>query len=433
MGETKTTTVVIAGLGGRGRITYAAFALRHPELMKVTGAADMNTARREEVRLAHVIPGENCFETAEEMFAKPKMADMAFICTQDADHVRHAAMAIRQGYDILLEKPVSADIAACRYLDALAREQKAKVTVCHVLRYTPFFRRVKQMIDDGALGDIVSIQASENVGYWHQSHSFVRGNWRRADQTSPMILAKCCHDMDMLIWLANSPCEWVSSFGDIAYFNLAHAPQGSTDFCLKGCKVRESCLYDAEKIYVRNQVTGYDHNGAGWMQQAVMADPTEEGLLHALETSPYGRCVFRCDNDVVDHQVVTAKMNNGITVSFSMCGFNELNHRMIHIMGTKADLIGDVDADQMTLYRFGQEPEPIHLHVDEKMGGHNGGDYVMLREMFALRQHGGESATALSQSLESHYMAMAAEESRRMEGQRVNVRAFVESFQAQPQ
>ena len=201
------TTVVIAGAGGRGRLTYAPYSKKFPEQMKLVAAADRIPARLEEMRREYGLAEEHCFSTVEEMFAQPRLADMAFICTQDAEHVRHACLALEKGYDLLLEKPVSADGGECRRLLQKAEELGRNVTVCHVLRYAPFYQKLKELLEEGTLGRVISIQASENVGYWHQAHSFVRGNWRRSGDTSPMILAKCCHDMDLLVWLTGSRCS----------------------------------------------------------------------------------------------------------------------------------------------------------------------------------------------------------------------------------
>ena len=268
----KATSVVIAGAGGRGRITYAPYAKKFPEQMRLIAAADRIPERLEEMRQEYGLEQDKCFSSVEEMFAQPRLADMAFICTQDADHVRHACLALDKGYDVLLEKPVSADIAQCRQLLDKAEKLGRSVTVCHVLRYAPFYQKLKSLLEEGALGEIISIQASENVGYWHQAHSFVRGNWRRSGDTSPMILAKCCHDMDLLVWLTGSRCRRISSMGGLSFFRQENAPQGAPDYCMEGCPVKDQCPYDAEKIYVTDTLTGYDTNGAGWMQRAVSAN-----------------------------------------------------------------------------------------------------------------------------------------------------------------
>lgn len=424
----KATSVVIAGAGGRGRITYAPYAKKFPEQMRLIAAADRIPERLEEMRQEYGLEQDKCFSSVEEMFAQPRLADMAFICTQDADHVRHACLALDKEYDVLLEKPVSADIAQCRQLLDKAEKLGRSVTVCHVLRYAPFYQKLKSLLEEGTLGEIISIQASENVGYWHQAHSFVRGNWRRSGDTSPMILAKCCHDMDLLVWLTGSRCRRISSMGGLSFFRQENAPQGAPDYCMEGCPVKDQCPYDAEKIYVTDTLTGYDTNGAGWMQRAVYGGTDREGLRAALGTSPYGRCVFRCDNDVVDNQSVTMEMESGVTISFHMCGLNQRNYRTIHIMGTGGDISGDLEEETLVLNRFGKEPEVIRMNVEETISGHGGGDYRMLADMFRARSQGQGTLTSLRQSLESHYMAMAAESSRLAGGRLVDVDEFVRGF-----
>ncbi len=419
------TTVVIAGAGGRGRLTYAPYSKKFPEQMKLVAAADRIPARLEEMRREYGLAEEHCFSTVEEMFAQPRLADMAFICTQDAEHVRHACLALEKGYDLLLEKPVSADGGECRRLLQKAEELGRNVTVCHVLRYAPFYQKLKELLEEGTLGRVISIQASENVGYWHQAHSFVRGNWRRSGDTSPMILAKCCHDMDLLVWLTGSRCRRLSSVGSLSWFREENAPEGAPNHCMEGCPVKAECPFDVEKIYVTDPVTGYDTNGAGWLQKAVMEQPTREGLLDTLHTSPYGRCVFRCDNDVVDHQSVTMEMENGVTVSFHMCGLNRDNHRTIHVMGTRGDITGNLEEETLVLHRFGGEVETFHMDVKETISGHGGGDYRMLHDMFLARSQGSGTLTSLRQSLESHYMALAAEQSRLAGGRLVEMEAFI--------
>lgn len=423
------TTVVIAGAGGRGRLTYAPYSKKFPDQMKLVAAADRIPERLQEMKEEYGLAEECCFDTVEEMFDRPRMADMAFICTQDAEHVRHAILALEKGYDLLLEKPISAEAAECRRLLEKAEELGRSVTVCHVLRYAPFYQRLKGLLTEGAIGRIISIQASENVGYWHQAHSFVRGNWRRSDETSPMILAKCCHDMDLLVWLTESRCKRISSMGSRSWFREENAPAGAPHYCLEGCPVKTECPYDAEKIYITDEVTGYDTNGQGWLQKAVMVQPDREGLLEALKTSPYGRCVFRCDNDVVDNQSVTMEMENGITVGFHMCGLNRNNYRTIHIMGTKGDISGNLEEEKLVLHRFGGPEETIRMNVEETISGHGGGDYRMLHDMFEARSRGTGTLTSLRESVESHYMALAAECSRQAGGKQIEMKDFVRGLE----
>lgn len=422
------TTVAIIGAGNRGRLVYAKYAKMKPDEMQVVAVAEYDDGKRSLLADEFQIPKERQFKSAQELFAQAKMADMAFICTQDRQHIDHALMAIEKGYDLLLEKPVSENISACKKLLMRARETNTQVTVCHVLRYAPFYQKAKEIIESGKLGRIINIEAAENVAYWHQSHSYVRGNWRRSDETSPMILAKCGHDMDLLVWLTDSKCEKVSSMGDRTFFRRENAPKDAPSHCLLGCPNKEECPYDAEKIYVLDKETGYDSIGKGWMQETVLLNPDREGLLETLKTSPYGRCVFQCDNNVVDHQVVQAQMENGIHISFTMSAFTKYCYRTLHIYGTKGELSGDLMTEQLVLKPFIGDEEIVPLDVAETISGHGGGDYRMLHDMFVARREGKATITGLEKSLESHFMALAAEESRINGGQMIHVPSFVDTF-----
>ena len=287
-----------------------------------------------------------------------------------------------------------------------------------MLRYTPFYSKIKELILDGAVGRVMNIQAREDVGFFHQAHSFVRGNWRSSEETSPMILAKCCHDMDILVWLSDSRCKRVSSFGELSWFKEENAPQGSAKRCLGGCLVKEKCPYDAEKIYITDKDTGI-RSGAGWPSNMLVMHPEEESVRKALQDGPYGRCVYHCDNDVVDHQVVNLQMENGITITFSMCAFSATCNRTIKIMGTMGQLEGDMGENMIYYTPFGKETEEIDLtKLTEDFSGHGGGDVRMVKQFRDYIMTGKESPsiTDLEVSLESHYIALAAEKSRQENG-----------------
>lgn len=257
-------TIAIAGLGSRGKDAYAQALAQVPERAKIVAIADPDAAKVHEVAQQFGIPAERCFHSAEALLAGPRLADALVLCTQDRQHVPQAIPALRKGYDILMEKPISPDLAQCKEILAVARETGRKVVVCHVLRYAPFYRKIKEVLDSGVLGDLMSIQAIENVGYWHQAHSFVRGNWRSKGETSPMFLQKCCHDMDLMVWLTGKSCLRLSSFGSLAHFRPEHAPAGAAKRCLDGCQAKDRCPYDAEKIYITNEKTGVAQGKTGW-------------------------------------------------------------------------------------------------------------------------------------------------------------------------
>lgn len=417
-------TVAILGLGSRGLQVYAPIIEQNAEKMELTAVADLMEEKVEEAKTRYHLKAENCFYSAEELLSADRLADVMFICTQDRDHVKHAVEAIKKGYHLLLEKPVSPDEEECRLLLETAREYQRKVCVCHVLRYTPFYSKIKEMLLDGAVGKVMNIQAREDVGFFHQAHSFVRGNWRDSRETSPMILAKCCHDMDILVWLSDSGCSRVSSFGELSWFKEENAPKGAAKRCMSGCGAKEDCPYDAEKIYITDKSTGVRH-GAGWPANTFVIHPTEDAVREALEKGPYGRCVYHCDNDVVDHQVVNLQMENGITVTFSMCAFSATCNRTIKIMGTLGQIEGDMGKHMIYYTPFGKKTEEIDLtKLTEDFSGHGGGDVRMVQQFCDYIMKGKESPsiTDLGTSLESHYIALAAEKSRLENGSMISLK-----------
>lgn len=412
----KRLNVAIAGLGSRGKDTYAAAARLFPDKMKIVAIADTNLEKVRETAKEYQVPEEGCFDSAEEMLAKEKLADVVFIATQDRQHVKHAIPALQKGYHLLLEKPISPDLGECRELIRTAKECNRQVVICHVLRYAPFYAKLKELIDADTIGEIVSVMAIENVGWWHQAHSFVRGNWRNSDITSPMILQKCCHDMDILLWLTEKTCKSVSSFGDNYLFRKERAPKGAAKRCLEGCRAKADCPFDAEKIYMDHRKYGVRHGNCEWPLDVLTLHPGEESVKKALLTGPYGRCVYDCDNNVVDHQVVNLNMTDGSTISLTMCGFTSEISRYTKFMGTKGEIIADMGANTIEITRFGTEK--IIVDVDglaEDLKRHGGGDYRLVEDFLDMILEGrgpDGRTTSVECSMESHYCALAAEESR---------------------
>lgn len=414
----KKVSVVIAGLGGRGRDIYGRYILNHSDTIEVKGIADLQDVKRTQARKDFNLPIECCFATAEELFSKEKLADCALICTQDKEHVKHAKMAIQKGYHLLLEKPISDKEEECRELLEIARKHNRQVVVCHVLRYTPFYRTIKKAIEDKMIGEVVTIQAIENVGYWHQAHSFVRGSWRNREESSPMILAKCCHDIDILLWLAQKKCRKVSSFGSNYLFKKEKAPKGAALRCTDNCNARENCPYDALDFYVENPITGVKSGKVDWPINIVASVPTEETVTEALKTGPYGRCVYHCDNNVVDHQVVNMLCEEGVTINFTMTAFSDRCYRYLKVMGTKGSIEADMDKNEICISIFGKDKKTVPVNIETSIEGHGGGDELMMDEFIEMIQGNlkGEMGTCLENSIESHLVALAAEESRLKEG-----------------
>lgn len=416
--------IAIIGMGSRGKNAYGMELLTLQDRATVVAIADTDRERLNLGGEAHGVRQEMRFSSAEELLAQPRLADVAIICTQDRQHVPHALAALRKGYDILMEKPVSPLLSELQEIVRVAKAENRRVVVCHVLRYTPFFQTIKQTVEEGKLGQIVNIQALENVRYWHQAHSFVRGNWRREEATSPMILAKCCHDLDYLIWLCGTRCERVSSFGSLMYFKSENAPAGAAKRCLDGCKAKDSCPYDAEKIYLTNSETGLLSGNTEWPVDVLSEHPTEQTIREAIEKGPYGRCAFFCDNDVVDNQIVNLQMENGAALSLTMSAFTSIGGRTIKIMGTHGDLWGDMHQNIIRICEFGKEPQIIDLGKNEKdFAGHGGGDRGLMLSFLDYMEgkRTDNTITTLETSIESHLVALAAEESRLKNGTPVDI------------
>lgn len=416
----KKIKVALAGLGSRGKDTYAPTAKLFPEKMEIVAIADIDSAKVKDVAKEYNVPESACFSSAEELIAQDKLADVMFITTQDQQHVSQAIPALRKGYDLLLEKPISPDLDECREIVKVANECGRKVVVCHVLRYTPFYKQLKEVLDSGVIGDVVSIMAIENVGYWHQAHSFVRGNWRNSNTTSPMILQKCCHDFDLLLWLSGKTCKSVTSYGNTYLFKKDKAPEGATARCLDGCKAKENCPFDAEKIYITNKKTGVAHGKTDWPLDVVALHPTIDSITEAIKTGPYGRCVYMCDNNVVDHQVVNMNMTDGSTITLTMSAFTATGSRYQKIMGTEGEIVADMSEKTIKVTPFGKDTEIIDVSkLATDFSGHAGGDNRMVEEfidMIAEEKEPTNTITSVERSVESHYCAMAAEQSRLSSG-----------------
>ena len=418
-------TVAICGCGSRGLDAYAPFQTAHPEQMKIVAGADPRPERLEKLRQLYGVSPDRCFASDEQLFSQPRLADAVIIATMDKTHVKNALAALDKGYHVLLEKPISPDLAACLALRERARRTGRAVVVCHVLRYTRFYGTLHALLDRGEIGRLLTIEASENIGWWHFAHSFVRGNWRRQDETSPMILQKCCHDMDIFRWLAGRRCLAVQSFGCLDFFRPENAPAGAAARCMD-CPAREGCRYDAERLYISDPHCGIEHIGPQWPVDVVATDPTPEKIRAALRTGPYGRCVFRCDNDVADHQTVNLLFEGGLTATFTVSAFTDTIHRTVKLTGTQGEIWGDMGENTLTLRPFGGAARVIDLKEEGgEFSGHGGGDFGLLHGFFQTLAAGGDQAlTGIEASVESHVMALAAERSRLAGGKTVELAAF---------
>ncbi|SCG82026.1 N-acetyl-D-glucosamine kinase N-acetylglucosamine kinase [Proteiniborus sp. DW1] len=304
--------VGLIGAGQRGKDVYGNYALIHPEHIEFVAVAEPNEIKRKEFSEKHNIKPEYQFESWEEFFEKEKFCDAVIIATPDRVHFEPAKLALEKNYHILLEKPMSNDPKEVMELGKLAEKNDKVFMICHVLRYTPFFSTIKSIIDSGEIGDIMSIQHNENIGYFHFGHSFVRGNWRNSDLSSPLMLQKSCHDMDILLWLVGADCTKIASFGELSYFKKESKPENAGDRCVN-CQIENQCPYSAVQLY---------YNNVGrWPTTAICEIQTIEEVKKAVAEGPYGRCVYECDNNVVDHQSTILEFANNVTATFNLSAF----------------------------------------------------------------------------------------------------------------
>lgn len=401
----KVPTAILCGAGNRGLEGYGRYALEHPERLRVVSVAEPISHRRELARERHAL--EHIFEDWREL-DRPgaPVADIAIVATPDRQHVEPAIALLRCGYHVLLEKPMALCESDCRKLVRTAEESNRILTVCHVLRYSPYFRALKDFLSSGKLGQIVTVRHLEPVNFWRFMHSFVRGNWSRSSESAPFILSKCCHDFDLLRYLIGRPCRRLSSFGSLIHFRPENRPPQATSRCLH-CPLREEgCPYSAPRYYLSELRRG-NHD---WPVNVLISDFREEALLEALETGPYGKCVYLGENNVVDHQVVSMEFEGGITATFTAAAFTDHRVRETEILGT----LGSLRGDGLHLEFSEFESRRVTRWEVPSKGRHLGGDIAMMDSFLKAVAHDDSSLldTGPIESLDSHLMAFAAEESR---------------------
>ena len=398
----KPITAITCGAGNRGNV-YGNFALEFPDQLDIIGVAEPITIRNERYATKHNIAAENRFNTWEDVFKKPKFADAIIITTPDNLHYGPCMKALEMGYDILLEKPISPSEQECRNILALAKKTGRIVAVCHVLRYAPYFVKLKEVIQSGVLGEVISVQHMEPIEHIHMSHSYVRGNWHNSKKTTPIILAKSCHDLDILRWLVNKPCTHIQAFGNLQWFTSKNAPQGSTNRCTDGCKVEATCPYSALDIYYRKRQRNYVFD--------LPEDKNEQAayVLQQLKTTNYGRCVYRMENDQPDHYTSNILFEGGLTASFSMEAFTSYEGRRTRIMGSLGDIVGDMSSFTLTDFLTGKK-----TIWQQATDGHGGGDWRLVTDwLHAISERNPALLTStIDASIESHVMGFMAEESR---------------------
>ncbi len=421
----KKITAALVGAGMRGAYSYAPYALEKPEELEFVAVAEPDDIRREKFKKLHNIPDGMCFSSWEELLNQPKLADAVLICTQDKMHYEPAIKACEKGYNVLLEKPMSNNPAECYKIGEAANKSKQIMSICHVLRYTPFFSTIKQLIDEGKIGKLVTIQHNENIGYYHYAHSYVRGNWRNSKEASPIILAKSCHDMDILLWLAGAACKKLSSYGSLTHFKSENAPAGVPERCTDNCPCEDECIFSSKKLYSTGGFPGT------YFASAISSDTSPEGIEKALKEGPYGRCVYKCDNDVADHQVVNMEFANGVTAVFTMCAFSSDISRTIKLLGTNGEIRGimGIEKTEIEVVDF-RTAKKSSITIDTSMeNGHGGGDSGLISNFVKLLRENAvnENLTSASVSVQSHLMAFAAEKSR-IENCNIDMDEYVEQI-----
>ncbi len=411
----KKVTVVIAGAGSRGTV-YSDKLKRYPEI-EVTAVAEPRDFYRNRIGDLWNIPEERRFRDWKEVADQPgRIADAVVIAMSDSLHTEPAIAFAEKGYHILLEKPMAPNRPECEAIVDAVKKNKVIFAVCHVLRYTAYIQTIRELLSSGIIGDLVTIQHIEPVVYWHQAHSFVRGNWRNEKESSFMLLAKCCHDIDLFSYLIGKKCRKVSSFGDRSIFRREKQPAGAADRCLECPDAIESkCPYSALKIYWRDRA---EKGNWDWPVDVVVSDPHKEALFEALRKGPYGRCVYACDNDVVDHQVVNLEFDDQVTVNFMMTAFTpDGGRRTTRFCGSMGYLEGD--GSKVAYYNYlddsVREMELSKNFSGNITDGHGGGDGGVIKDWVdaLLSGDGTRLLTGPDNTLESHRIVFAAEQSRR--------------------
>lgn len=404
-------TIAIIGAGERGQHSYARYILEKQDIAQVVAVADPIAEKRERMQKDHGITEANSFVNWEDFFTQEKMCDAVLICTNDDMHYEPTKRALEKGYHVLLEKPMSNKVEEIRELGELAKKYSNQIfMICHVLRYTPFFEKIKEVIESGAIGELVNIQHNENIGYFHMAHSYVRGNWRDSYETSPIILAKSCHDLDILVYLTGTKAKCMSSFGSLKHFKSSCAPEGASKTCVT-CSVEGECPYSAKRIYTKAL--------GSWPTSVFYEGSSEEELLQVLETNQYGRCVYHADNNVVDHQVTIIEFDNEVTATFNLSAFTEEITRTIKVMGTHGEIRGAMEKNVVDVHNFLTGEIKTYDTSNYELGryAHGGGDAKIVEDLLQaiIEDKQGikkERKTSALLSVESHLMAFAAEESR---------------------
>jgi predicted dehydrogenase len=431
----KPVTAIIVGAGHRAFV-YSELAKTNPEMLKIVGVADPNPVRREKARAYFGFGEDMCFESAKELAKKGKLADAVINGTMDEQHLETSLPLLNAGYDMLLEKPFAVNESEMRHIAECAKKNNSKVMICHVLRYTPFYYSIKERIVNGEIGDIINIQMNEHVSYHHLSTSYVRGKWANSDKChTSMLLAKCCHDLDLMMWfMSETKPKTVSSFGSKYQFKPENAPEGAGTICMKDCALVNDCVYSTKRLYI-------DHPDRWafyvWDALEGIENPTIEDKIALMKSdNPYARCIYKCDNNVVDHQSVLINFESGATGTHNMVGGSAQPRRSIHIVGTKGEIFGNFEESKFTVLKINPSPdalggecdkEVVDLNVSGDMvgayGGHGGGDERLAADFvkFVRNEKPSLACTSVFESMAGHLCVYLADESREQGGKPIEI------------
>ena len=420
----KPLEILIIGAGSRGMYTFGELIKREDINAKVVAVADPSCEKRKKMAEEHNIKETMCFNDGLEALLPDKFCDAVLIATPDRTHSELATKALEKGYSLLLEKPMASNPMDCVNILKAQKDSGNLLSVCHVLRYTPFFQEIKTILDSPKLGKVLSVDLLEEIGYWHFAHSYVRGNWRKKQTSGPVILTKSCHDMDILTWLMESDVSSIASSGSLKYFRKANAPKGSKPTCVDDCVVKTNCPYNAEKLYLNPR----DPSQVGWPQNVVSpVDKSIKARRKALENGPYGRCVFQCDNNVCDNQEAIIRFSNGVKARFTLVASGSTPTRKIRFYLEKGEIHGDLSEGSIRIVKYkglkgGDEIKRIEV---SGRGGHGGGDEYLLKSFVKVLEKNDPkyNLTSARQSIQGHLMCFAAEESR-MRGKPVNFQTY---------
>ena len=397
-------SIVAIGAGNRTN-KYLEYVKQHPDKVKLVGVVELNEIRRHKVAERFGLDASCCYSDYREFFNQPKQADAVMVCTPENMHFEPTMLAIEKGYHVLLEKPIAQTLEECLAIGEEACKKGVLVSVCHVLRYHPYFMKIKELVDSGELGQIISINHRTSVGVDRAAHGFVRGIWRSERLSNPMLMSKCCHDIDFLLWLTKTPCRKLTSFGSLRWFKAKNAPEGSAERCVD-CRVESTCPFSAVDLYQvrRDWIANFDVP-EGKTIDDVIEDHLREGL--------YGRCVYHCDNDVVDHQIVSMEMESEVTVNFSMDIFTLKDCRETHISLTEGEIDGD--ENRLRVRRFRGAEETVYDFSDlAHQPFHAGADLAIIADFIdAICTGRRDLVTSIERSVESHRICFEAERSRK--------------------